>query len=262
MVKVWDVTSGTERNELSGFTDKCCGKIAFSPDGQLLAILDGQVARLWDVTNEQALYVRETVQDFFFSPDGGIVAFVSSSEIEVTLWEIASEQEVRTLRGFSTAAPYYGVLFSPSWRTLAWISRGRLQLMDIASGQIGPDLQLMLASFSPDGRILAAADTGWYGDTYLGEVRLFDVVSGDLLAILTHEDAVQAMTFSPDGRILATADNDTVVLWDVGNSQKLTSLSGHTAPVWSVIFSPDGRVLASVGDDGGVRFWGIPRREV
>lgn len=258
MVKVWDVISRTERNELTGFTDNCCGKITFSPEGQLLAILDGQVARLWDVTNEQELYVRDEVQDFFFSPDGEILAFVSSYEIKVALWEIAGEREVRTLSGFSTAAPFYGVLFSPDWRIMAWISRGRLQLMDMASGQIGPDLQLQTASFSPDGRILAAADPGWYGDTYQGKVRLFDVVSGAVLAILTHEDFVSDMTFSPDGRILATAANNIVTLWDTRNGQKLARLSGHTANVWSVTFSPDGRLLASVGEDGSVRFWGIP----
>jgi len=258
VVKVWGVTSRTERNELSGFTDGCCGKIAFSPDGQLLAILDGHVARLWDVAHGREVYLRDEAQDFFFSPDGKMLAFVSSSEIEVTLWEIASEREVRTLSGFSTAAPYYGALFSPDWRTMAWISRGCLQLMDMASGQIGPDLQLMTVSFSPDGRILAAADQGWYGDTYQGEVRLFNVVSGDVLAILTHEDFIPDMTFSPDGRILAAADKDTVTLWDVANGQKLTRLTGHTATVWSATFSPDGRLLASVGEDGSVRLWGIP----
>lgn len=83
-------------------------------------------------------------------------------------------------------------------------------LWDVATGEAKLSLPRHMASisgvtFSPDGRLLASA---------ADKVRLWDVVTGDLRAIVEH--GAESVAFSPDGRLLASGGGDgTVRLWDV-----------------------------------------------
>ncbi len=58
--------------------------------------------------------------------------------------------------------------------------------------------QLVMASFSPDGRTVVTA-------SWDHTARLWDAASGKELQRLTHEDTVWSASFSPDGRTVVTA---------------------------------------------------------
>src|SRR5262249_33294387 len=95
------------------------------------------------------------------------------------------------------------------------------------------------------------------GETnHLGEVRLWDVRTGQALATLQgHTANVFTLAISPDGLTLASGSEDnTVRLWEVKTGQRRTTLQGHTEAVRSVAFSPDGLILASAGGKT-VRLW-------
>ena len=87
-------------------------------------------------------------------------------------------------------------------------------------------------------------------------IHLWDPLTGNTTATLTHEANVKSIAFSPDGLLLASASEDgTVQLWDPHTHQLKRRLIGHTDSVLSAAFSFDGSMLASGSADNTIRLW-------
>jgi WD40 repeat protein len=104
---------------------------------------------------------------------------------------------------------------------------------------------------SPDGTILALTGAG------REEIKLFDVVAGDLLQTLEgHQSFINALAFSPDGKAIAAIDNDNnLKLWDVKTGKDMARFK--TKPKESeagrrLAFTPDGKALAVAFNNGVV----------
>ena len=127
-------------------------------------------------------------------------------------------------------------------------STGRLigrRLTFISYVNLGP------VAFSPDGRLLAVANSG-----NLGEVSLLDISTGHTFAVLTGDTkGIQSVAFSPDGRLVATADLDgTARIWNAHTGGELRILD-DPAPLDNVAFSPDGRLVATMDFAGVINLW-------
>jgi WD40 repeat protein len=107
------------------------------------------------------------------------------------------------------------------------------------------------AVFSPDGSRVATASTD-------KTARIWDVATGQTLAVLRHDDEVNSVAFSPDGSLLATASDDlTVRLWKVASGEPAGVLEGHKELVWSAAFSPDGTRIVTASQDKTARIWDV-----
>ncbi len=221
-IKLWQVSTGTCVNTLTGHTNWVEG-VVFTPDGQTLASCsaDGSI-KLWRVSDGTCQTTLtnpgSAIYSMAISPDGTTLATgdcYSSGQIPsaVKLWRVSTGACTATLTGHT-----------------AWIES---------------------VAFSPNGQTVASCSMD---DT----VKLWQVSSGTCQATLGGEDGyVISVAFSPDGLLLASGNWDsTIKLWQVSTGTSLSTLTGHTGPLLAVDFSPDGESLASGGYDGSA-LWSI-----
>ena len=233
------------------------GRIAWSPDGRLLASpsVDSTI-RMWDAETGEYLHTLEGPKNNFvgvaFDRSGCTLAG-GSFDNTVKLWEAATGKLIRSLKGHMEAVN--SVAFDPAGHTLA--SGGfdnTVKLWEAATGKllhslIGHESEVYAVVFDPTGRTLASASRG--------TVKLWEAATGKLLRTLEgHKDGVYAVAFDPAGRTLSSAGGDsTVQLWEPASGRLLRTLEGHTSSVKGVGFSSTHRLLATKGGDDTVRVW-------
>jgi len=237
-----------------------------SADGRTApATVDGKSIDIKDITTGKTLITLKPTSQFnqaLFTPDGKTLATNSADQIAVLLWDAATGKQTGTLKGFQTATPVYTFAFSPDGKTLIWISRGTVQLMDIATNKMGARVShedfVSAVAMTEGGRTLATLSATTINKQLVGLVKLVDAASGSEVAQLIQSRGVGlTLAFSPDGRLLAMGAEKTITLWDVATQKEVGVISGHTDRINSVAFSPDGRTLASSSNDDTIRLWRI-----
>jgi WD40 repeat protein/DNA-binding SARP family transcriptional activator len=232
--------------------------VAFSPDGQLLAVgtAEGEV-RLWQMPAGQLAGIclghSHAVSSVAFSPNGETLASGSGDQT-ICLWNARTGHILHTLRGHTHHVQ--SVAFSPDGKILASGSGDQtICLWDTHSGQAlhtlyGHTDWVLSVAFRPDGEILASGSADQ-------TVRLWDIRAGQVLHTLHgHTQRVHSVAFSPGGEILVSGGDDrTVRLWNARTGQALHTLHGHSSWVYSVACSPTGKTLASGCADQTVRLW-------
>jgi WD40 repeat protein len=111
-------------------------------------------------------------------------------------------------------------------------------------------------AFAPRGdRVAAVTEVKSKGT---GQLWVWDVSTGRMIASATVPDRTLSVTYAPDGTAVATGGWDgTVTLWDPATGRVLRSFSGHSTPVRGLAFLPDGRRLAAGASDGRIILWDV-----
>jgi len=155
--------------------------------------------------------------------------------------------------------------YSPDSKLLAIGSFRTVRLVDPQTGATvatlpGEAEDVRAVSFSPDGRLLAAAG-GLPARS--GEVKIWDVARrAELRTITGHTDCIYAVQFAPDSKSLATASYDKLIkLWDAATGSQIRTLKDHIDAVYALAFTPDGKRLVSASADRGVKVWDVASGE-
>jgi WD40 repeat protein/DNA-binding SARP family transcriptional activator len=214
------------------------GNMAFSPDGQELAVGGGITA------------------------DGTLVP---GAELVDTS---GSPRRLRTLRGFPSGPGtwFSTIAFTPNGRDIVWsdlygngLRQGDLGITDATGRRIGPLRTQRVGTYaavvSPDGRRLLTIDMDSGLHVY-SFPRLRALASSDAIAASN----LEALAVSPGGKMLAVGDYRGLVhLLDATTLRPLEPpILVASGPVYSLSFDGSGQLLAASGSDAATDLIDVP----
>jgi WD40 repeat protein len=243
-VRLFDTVTGELRVKLEGKGRKAC-RLAFSPDGRRVAVLDA------NPENPVSVYDARTGKELrrlggaalagrsiAFLPDGRSL-LTNDGDNGVCLWELATGKPRRVLRVGAGARPpvednYLDLLVRRAERE--------------GGKALRPTEQVAV---SPDARALALVQQN--------TVSVIDLATGKRLTRLEGPAAeVLCVAYSPDGKLLVTGGEDRLVrFWEAATGREVGALAGHRGPMRRLIFSPDGKTLATAGDEPSALVWDV-----
>ena len=218
-VKLWNVPQFTLQRTLK--VEDIANSVAFSADGQTLAVAGGDIMTLFRPGTGTRL---RTVSVPFVSGVtfvGSATAVTAGFDGHVRLFQMP-DAVPRAVFGKHTAE-VRGVAFSPDGRLFA--SGAGDFTARVWGGADGADLQTLAentdvinsVAFSPNSGLLATA-------------------------------AGSAPPFTTD---------TTITIWKIGSNTSVRTLPGHGSGSTGAVFSADGQTLISSGRDGTLRFWRV-----
>ncbi len=228
-MRVFDWARG---KQLFDFPVQDVARVAFSPDGQLLATAtEDKVLQLWDLTTGKLL--ADLAGDLVrfhcvtFSPDGqrllaGGGDWKAKGINQVGVWDVASKKQVLKLTGHQNAV--LGISFSPDAKTIATAAADRtVRLWDAADGRLlktlaGHTHWVESVAFSADGKTLVSGSPD-------STIRFWDVEKGRETSRITMPGLVRAVRFTPAGdALLAGGGRKTLKVFAASDHKELAAL--------------------------------------
>jgi len=243
-----DLATGDRTGETTK-TTRPVVRIAFSPDGSLLASAGGDqndgVVTLWDVATrkvaDRLAGDARDVRALAFTHDGKTLA-TGGADRSIRLWDVATRKQTQVLQ-----EPGGSDLSKDETAAILALPRSREPIDP--TGETGG---FFAVAYAPDGKSVAGAGED-------GRVSVYGLAAaGQQRSWTAHADAIGALAYSPDGQTLVSGGFDkTIKFWNPTSGELVRTLAGHTGWVMSLAFSHDGQTLASGSYDRSIRLWNV-----
>ncbi|HEV3258133.1 MAG TPA: sigma-70 family RNA polymerase sigma factor, partial [Gemmataceae bacterium] len=269
-IETWDLGSGTQTTSVPMKAVALLspdGKTYLRNEGAAgLSLGD---ARTGSEVSRLTVEVRhDGIEDgLAFSPDGQTLAIVHEQR-EIQLHAVASSKVLASFplpdsarKKVTGGGNYweYRVAFSTDGKTLLLgTAGGIIHRWEIADGKelqaLNKQARVAVAGMHtlPEDRTLVSTS----GD---GVIRRWDLKTGREVIEAESYEGRSAAAYSPEGRFVAVGDaRGRIDLWDGQNGKLIRTVQRKGAGVWHLAFSPSGERLAAAEQSGTVRFWQVP----
>jgi len=271
-VRLWEVPTGRLVRSVSGGSGpiQC---LAFEDHGQRLAwgggTINRMVPRMQDRPGEIHLWNPDADQEscrvaVLYDPVVQLAFLPQRPELMAVTWgAVVRRWRIEDLAPIETPEPSVAgsmaLAVSPDGsRAAVGVRGGELAVCDTGSWVVErriPVTNAAAVAFSPDGQILAVANTDD------GSVSLWDAETGrDIDLLRGHCSHVSALAFSAAKNELVSAGSDgTLKVWDLDRCHRGLRIAAPEKEIADLAFTPDGTRLLTAGRDGTVRVWDAQR---
>ncbi len=251
--------------------------LAWSPDGDILAVSAGTTIHLYYVNTGEEFYSNNLgvySHSLAFSPAGDWLA-AGSRDGKIRLWLInkgdegilVSSNSERSIQAHSRGVNALNFNWNGQW-LVSGGNDAMARLWDVQTGAllseiIGGTFTVPAVEFLNQSDQLAVVNGI--------DVRLRDPLSRSISGSFKAEQATYSLAVCPEDQLLAVGDTENgVQVWKLSQAFR-SGMDNYPEPVWKashhgkattyqtliwkVAFSPDGQILASAGGDGYVVLW-------
>jgi WD40 repeat protein len=216
----------------------------FSPDGRWFATAADDGLIMWPLDGPHPIVIRRhkaRVRGLAFGPDGRWLAS-ASWDGTVRMWPLTGSPPPAGRIVFDGGGELSKLVATADGdRLLVGTENSGVWEMSPATGDSHKvpffEAGAVEVAFSPDGRLAAAVGGQWFGEK--GVVRVWDVASGDEVAILDPRDHRNSYGIEfIDNDVLLTANESVLRRWDLETGETDVVYGG---PVFSFVVSEDGQ---------------------
>jgi hypothetical protein len=243
---------------------------AFSPDGEILAVTEQQLARLHDIrTGDSVGSFDGATGPFVFSPDGR--RFLSGYRCGYGGQCRAAVYDVETRRLTHLLDGMYGEVISVGFSrdgrlAIVGNSNQNVRVWDIERDTMIRNYTHPLGSASAvaldhNTTRAVAGSASRTGNPGVGGLRTWDMASGDPLGLVSSGGGALAVQYRSDGGRILSVDDSRVRIYSALSLTKERSLPDEQRSVAAIAgaFSRDGRHAAIGWHTGGMQIWTLER---
>ncbi len=232
--------------------------IAYSPDGQLLAVAN-PFGELQIFDSRKRMELQRIVSGTCYIHFDKTGSLITANKEGLARWDFTPR--VDSIGGYQIGPPVYfsdsvaNALFdiSSDGISVAMSTSSQAELHVVGFPErfrpIGPPADVRYVSFSPDGNRVAT------GEWASGRARVWEVATGVLLHTFEEPPFCQ-VKYSPDGKWLAT-NSSRVRIWNAETWELVTELpvEGTSISGVDVSFAPDARMVAVSDSTARINFF-------
>ncbi len=248
------------------------GRVTVAKKGTKLTVSKVDGNRIWTTAIPRDLLKGHTgwAKGAAFSPDGKRIVSCGGKEYEsgeAILWDAHSGKMINHLPDQDVKLPYLSrITFSPDGRRIAALAGFDRTVIVWDKDKLLYRLKFSLfvrdVAFSPDGMLLAVAESGYHPDRTKRKFVACDVSVWNMntgtrtITLKGNRRDVASVSFSIDGNMIASGGKDgSIHIWDAITGQRLSTWQAGSEQK-GVVFLPDGNFIASTGVSG-VRIWEV-----
>jgi WD40 repeat protein len=262
LVLLTEVDTGKEIRRIDALASPATA-VAFSPDGNLLAIGIGTAIQLREprTGNEIRQFNAPGATALLFAADSKTLVAKTRDQV-IRLWDAETGKPIRQFTDLAPApvmaAPNpvalrlaanepVGLAISPDGKTVAAASDHTIRLWDATTGNEegfggGHRAPVTAVSIATDGKTLVSR----------GADRLvccWNLTGGKQISNFREPAGTTCVAVSPDGKLVALGGGDALIrVYDVATGKPFKQLKGHAnGGTATLAFAPDGKTLASYG---------------